>query len=242
MTKKKKILAAVISLCILVAGAVTALHILTKEEPILPPVRLAERNDEILDDIDYIDCRLIARIKDSELKAIVLLEVKNWLGEGEESGTFYEAEVIKCYKGDINSKIKLVRSGNSKETLDRTYPLFTYGNKLLVALAETNETYFTADGKEISEDLYYILNAHYGAIRVEEDNSGNLYFMHYYCFWGGDVTCPIGDTSPLEFSVAERKIRDEVKANAKENDPFLPGCQHIYSLSDFEKYLETVES
>ena len=237
MTKKKKIIAAVICLCILAAtaGAVTAAHFLAKEKPVLPPVR-----ENINQDIEcalLIDCRLSTRI--TEADAVAIVEIGNWLGEGVESGTYYDAKVIKCYKGNMDSKIKIVQAGNSEET-DWRYPLFTYGNKILVALTEGDETDVTKDGKEIS-GAYHILNSFYATIRVEEDNSGNLYFMNYYCFSGGETICPIGDTSPLEFSVAERKIRDEVKANAKENDPFLPGCQHIYSINDFEKYLETVD-
>lgn len=239
MTKKKKAVAVIVSLCILVAiaGAVTAAHFLTKEKPVLPPVRMNENSDWTY---QLADLSFSTSIKDPELKAIVLLEVKNWLGEREDGGTYYEAEIIKCYKGDINSKIKLIQIGNSKDTAD-DYPLFTYGNRLLVALAETSETYVTTDGKEIKGDLYYILNSNYGTMKVDEDNDGNLYLMHYYCNQYPNVICPMGDTSPLTFSVVDSEFREQVNLNAKENDSFLPICQHIYLMSDFEKYLETVD-
>ena len=238
MTKKKKIIAIVISLCILVAavGTATAVRFLTKEEPILPPVRVNVSRTEYL---NMSDIRFSTAIKDEECDAVALIEIKNWLGETD-GVTFYDAKVLKCYKGDLDKKIIIGQGGSSEYTVPG-YPLFIYGNKLLVALNGSERETITTDGKKITGTTYGIMNVFYQLIRVEEDNNGNLYFMHYYCLSGGDVNCPIGDTSPLTFHTAEKEIRIQVNQNAREKDPLLPGCTHVYKLSDFEDYLEAVD-
>ena len=234
MTKMKKTIAIAISLCILVAGAATAAHL----DPILPPVRVGNDGEWYG---EFADCRLSTSIKETD--TVVFLEIGNWLGESDDADHqqhFYDAKILKCYKGNLTGNIRLAQSGGSHFTY-HSYPMYTYGNKFLVALKEFDESFIMTDGKEMNGNLYYIANPFYGLIRVEEDDSGNLYFMHYYCTSRSSVVCPIGDTSPLEFSVVDSEIRGQVNLNAKANDSFLPICRHIYKLSDFEEYLETVD-
>ena len=75
----------------------------------------------------------------SEADVVARIKIGNWLSEDELLGsTFFEATVLQCFKGDIPEIFILTQSGTASATL-QGYPLFTYGNELL--LFQTREVH-----------------------------------------------------------------------------------------------------
>ena len=68
-----------------------------------------------------------------EADVVALVQVGNWLGEKTDGFpyTYYEADALECYKGDIPAHFTLMQSGASTSTYE-DYPLYTYGNQLLL--------------------------------------------------------------------------------------------------------------
>ena len=73
-----------------------------------------------------------------EADVVALVQVGNWLGENTDGFpyTYYEADALECYKGDIPAHFTLMQSGASTSTYE-DYPLYTYGNQLLLFLDQT---------------------------------------------------------------------------------------------------------
>ena len=105
--------------------------------PSLPPVREGEgviecAYPEVKPDFD-------AAYREADLVALV--RIGDWLGEDTEAhATFYSAEIVRTYKGEAVSPIRLIQYGDSGATA-AGYPLFTAGNKMLLFLkkAEAEE-------------------------------------------------------------------------------------------------------
>ncbi len=64
--------------------------------------------------------------------AVAWVSVGNWLSETDH-GSYYDASVIECYKGELPTSIVLEQAGSSAKTYT-DFPLFTYGNEFLVFL------------------------------------------------------------------------------------------------------------
>ncbi len=237
----KKIFAIILAVLMLLP----CLAACAKEEPILPPVR--EGKSKIQSSMLFIPIEKMGEKAD----AIVHLKIKNWIGESiEQKRTYFNAEVIEVYKGDVPENIILGQSGTSKET-NQGYPLFTYGEELILFL-----------GKYDSQDNKYDKNM----LNVEEsefdtDNIYGIYYMQLYVMNvatlndGSRFVIPMApyiieqnDTMLSQLvnigSVSEKGISDEAKSAAsilKEIDPYdNPGTapEYVFSLEDYVKYLK----
>ena len=98
-----------------------------------PPVRIGEATGNASFNRSY---SLTEAFEEADVVALV--QVGNWLGEKTEGFpyTYYEADALECYKGDIPAHFTLMQSGASTSTYE-DYPLYTYGNQLLLFLDQT---------------------------------------------------------------------------------------------------------
>lgn len=69
--------------------------------------------------------------------AVAWVSIGNWLSETEH-GSYYDATVRECYKGDLPASIVLEQAGASTKTYT-DFPLFTYGNEFLIFLHKWDE-------------------------------------------------------------------------------------------------------
>lgn len=98
-----------------------------------PPVRIGEATGNASFNRSY---SLTEAFEEADVVALV--QVGNWLGEKTDGFpyTYYEADALECYKGDIPAHFTLMQSGASSSTYE-DYPLYTYGNQLLLFLDQT---------------------------------------------------------------------------------------------------------
>lgn len=102
-----------------------------------PPVRIGEATGNASFNRSY---SLTEAFEEADVVALV--QVGNWLGEKTEGFpyTYYEADALECYKGDIPAHFTLMQSGASTSTYE-DYPLYTYGNQLLLFLRKADADY-----------------------------------------------------------------------------------------------------
>ncbi len=149
-----KQLAAVAACFVLVFAVVVAVMIsgdvgtYTIEEDIVrPPVR--ETDNKIHSMLLFIPIEEYAEVAD----AIVRLKVGNWLGESYfYDETYYFAEIIDVYKGDVPENIILSQVGTSRQT-HSGFPLFTYGEELILFLGKYDSPKNITEGMVLNVDI-----------------------------------------------------------------------------------------
>ncbi len=113
---------------------------------------------------------------------VAWVRIGNWLGErsGDKTvhTTYYEAEIIKCYKGNPEESIVLEQLGSSAYTIPG-YPLFINGNELLVFLigGEEREYYSTNYSGTAYEYSYYINGSYTTVMDVVTNTDGMTYMV-----------------------------------------------------------------
>lgn len=132
-----------------------------------PPVRIGEATGNASFNRSY---SLMEAFEEADVVALV--QVGNWLGEKTEGFpyTYYEADALECYKGDIPAHFTLMQSGASSSTYE-DYPLYTYGNQLLLFLRHSQtdwgEAYIQYPGAYVNVCAFittmYVANADDGS-------------------------------------------------------------------------------
>lgn len=132
-----------------------------------PPVRIGEATGNASFNRSY---SLTEAFEEADVVALV--QVGNWLGEKTEGFpyTYYEADALECYKGDIPAHFTLMQNGASTSTYE-DYPLFTYGNQLLLFLRHSQtdwgEAYIQYPGAYVNVCSFittmYVANADDGS-------------------------------------------------------------------------------
>ena len=118
----KKFLSALLAALLLLSATACAAH-----EPVLPPSRWGEREAQGMLPRTY----SLSEAYDAA-EVVALVTVGDWLEEELITGrTFFRTTVQKVYKGDIPHEFVLAQEGCSTWTY-RNYPVFTYGNQLLL--------------------------------------------------------------------------------------------------------------
>lgn len=77
-------------------------------------------------------------------EAVAWVSIGNWLSESD-YGSYYDATVVKCYKGDLSPSIVLEQAGSSIQSYT-DFPLFIYGNEFLVFLQNWDADALSAAG------------------------------------------------------------------------------------------------
>lgn len=157
-----------------------------------------------------------------EADVVALVQVGNWLGEKTDgfSYTYYEADALECYKGDIPAHFTLMQSGASTSTYE-DYPLYTYGNQLLLFLDQTQtdggEAYIQYPGAYVNVcsfiTMMYAANADDGS-RYFVDRFG---LMTYEELMNNPGSATLGQ--PL--SRMQESTVKELRADLEKTDPLL---------------------
>ncbi len=147
----------VVSLCLGFLGG--------KEEIVLPPTRYGKTQSSASLAKSYTLQEGVA-----EAEAVAWIRIGNWIGENTENHsigrTYYEVEVVECYKGNLPETFTLKQYGSTKGT-DKAFPLLTYGNELLLFLNKSGDTGFG--------ECYYILGSYGTVMDVALDSDGTAY-------------------------------------------------------------------
>lgn len=138
-------------------------YLVERQQIVYPPIR--ETNDVKIS--ASLERHYTFKEAFDEADLVVYVCVGNWLGEGEHS-TYYETKIIETYKGDRSDEIVLLQDGTSSGTY-KGYPLFTYGNEMLVFLKQAADVEY--------ENAYWIMGAWTTLLDVVNDESGNMYYV-----------------------------------------------------------------
>lgn len=182
---------------------------------VYPPVRL---NGMGMMELDRA-LTLSSAFDDSDLVAYI--KVGNWVEETEWQ-TLYNATVVTEYKGTGIKEIGLIQDGSSKGTF-MDYPLFTYGNEMLLFL------------KKAYDNVYYIKGSYSTVLDIVADPSGN-YFLIDRC---GMLSESLG--SATNYS-GELQLRHSLTENLISADDIWSEIDHpfdyIFSLLEIEEILQ----
>lgn len=150
------------------------------ENIVLPPSRIGTEGQLLVD----LDKKRSIYEAFEEADIVALIRVGNWLSE-DNSYTRFEATVIEQYKGEPTTDLVVRQIGNSKHTL-RGFPLFTYGNQMLLFLKKENieplndywivGEYMAIDAIE-SDGEWYLLDRH-GALGGQSGQFVNHEYEH----------------------------------------------------------------
>ena len=137
------------------------------EERVLPPCRISEKS--VISASLAKKYTLTSAYEDADVVAHI--KVGDWLEEDAElMSSFFEAEIIRIYKGKAEDKIVLEQDGTSTGTL-KGYPLLTYGKEVLVFLKDA-----TSFEKIHYKDAYWIIGSYTTLLDACYDDKGNVYF------------------------------------------------------------------
>ncbi len=194
---------------------------------VLPPNRLGEAQSSGAIATEY-----TVQSAYEKAAAVAWVRIGNWIGEDIEElsvgTTYFEAEVLEAFKGDLPDKILIKQDGSSLRTI-MNYPLFTYGEEMLLFLAASTE------GSYI-ENCYWILGGHTTALDVAEDKNGDAYVVDTCYFLKKSM-----ENTPVT-NVQDQEERREIFACLENRDPLLDGADHpddwvVLKLEDFRKLL-----
>lgn len=195
------------------------------EDIVLPPNRMNEGTAFFVS-YNY-DDNVINAIKKAD--AVAHIKIGNWVGEVGENGvgsTYFEAEVMNVFKGNLPQKIRFTQSGYSGGNLN-DFPLYTYGNELLIFMREyQKDCYSSMYSKETAFD---VITAPDGEIYVV-DTSVNSVFRNI--------------KNELKNHTDNLLLTSQLIKTKKDNDPFWKeyNTVRIYRVFKFEDVLEYVSS
>lgn len=134
------------------------------EEIVVPPVRFGTASASI-----NAPQSLATAVRESD--AVAHIRIGNWLGESEMyDDTYFEAEVIELFKGEVPDEFVLKQDGYS-EFVYQMNPLFTYGNELVLFLNDVGGEYYPYD------NVYWIKGSFGTIYYVGEDDAGDSYVV-----------------------------------------------------------------
>ena len=171
----------------------------------------------------YFESDIVARVK-----------VGNWLGdtggcEDISDLTYFEVTNVKCFKGNVSDTFVLIQDGSSKVTV-RGYPLFTYGDELLI-FAKISEA---PDNPDIPYwgNSYWIIGSYTTFLDVAYDEDGNAF---YICRYDGSFGKTVGVDRYNEDYKLALSLREELTSRDYIfTDKTL---YHIFLATDVEQLL-----
>lgn len=106
--------------------------------------------------------------------AVAWVSIGNWLSETKH-GSYYDAVVVKCFKGSLPASIVIEQIGSSYTTYVN-YPLFTYGNEFLIFLQNWDEMAYSVKGCYEPEEKPSggIIEPGFGDSPVPENDDGTM--------------------------------------------------------------------
>lgn len=182
------------------------------ENIVLPPTRVGKSDMSPLLAKGY---TFQTAMEDAEV--VARIQIGNWLGEDTEKiSTYFEAKVLQCFKGTIPENFTLLQDGCSDCTMMKpSYPLFTYGNELLVFLKE-------AEGLDNYSSPYWIIGSFSTFLDVSYDDNDIRYYVDRYGI--------LGETMNISNNYAhESNVRAEVYNIAATADSMVSEQNYDYS-------------
>ena len=165
---------------------------------------------------------------------VAIIEIGSWICESEEHFcTFFEASPISVYKGELPQNFVITQLGYSEYTVSH-YPLFSYGEKLLVFLSTYTEK---LDDLEV-EDFVFLIGDYSTVAYIAEDGSGNTYLMDWLGVVGNSVPSAknyIGD--PDIYKELKRSFGSSSDIIGVENSREF---QSVILLDDFERAVQNL--
>lgn len=192
-----------------------------ESEAVLPPVREGSGETKAQFDGKYSFSTAM-----SDADVVARIRVGNWIAEDSDlRQTYYEAEVLECYKGEIPKHFTLLQDGCSTGTY-KGYPLFINGNEMLLFLKEAVEL-------PQYDSPYWIIGSFTTLLNVVYDDN-DLYFVDRYGILGESI-----NVTNNYANVAS--VANGVYTAAVESDPHMENVEHnypyIYSEADVLKLL-----
>lgn len=169
----------------------------------------------------------------AESDMVALVKIGNWLSEDDViKSTYYEATIVECYKGENIQNIILKQDGCSDWTM-RGFPLFTYGNELLLFLRKG----------EVAEyaEIFWIPGSFTTVLDAAESDSGEVYYMDRFGL--------LGETMDIKTNYAlQRPLFKELCDNAVKKDPLflrseaekIHGFPYVFSKADVEDLINSL--
>lgn len=159
-----------------------------------------------------------------EADLVVYVKIGNWLGEGQYS-SYYETKIVENYKGNEMDIIVLLQDGTSNGTY-KGYPLFTYGNEMLVFLKQASDTEFN--------NAYWIMGAWTTLLDVIDDGNGNMYYV--------DRSGMLSESINASLNVAnDTSLREGLYENTLKRDAIVADIysksKYVYEKSDIDDLL-----
>ncbi len=160
-----------------------------------------------------------------EADVVAWIRIGNWLGEDTDSlltKTYFRAEVVECYKGNIPNNFVLKQYGSSAETT-LGFPLFTYGNELLLFLnlSETDFTYGSC---------YYLIGDYATVIDIIKDENGVTYASDRIGYMTQDLSISTKNHS------GDHALKSQLHTTAAEFDAIqgvmVNSSDYLFELSD----------
>ncbi len=168
-----------------------------------------------------------------ESVAVAWIRIGNWLSEDLEAHpmgvTFFEAEVIECYKGDLPESIEIFQFGSSKATM-QGFELFTYGDELLVFLNQ-------AGGEEPYGERYYLTGNYATLMNIVKDTDGVAYASASFT--------PLVDTLPVNMNNSARntQLKETLSTAAAVYDTYLAShirkTEYLFNLSEIVELIDS---
>ncbi len=193
---------------------------------VLPPCRYGEKTAEgMLGGIQTLEEGI------AQATAIAWIRIGNWLGEKDvntNGKTYFEAEVIECYIGELPDSFVLKQYGSSYATYS-FFPLLTYGDEMLfmLKLSETDFTY---------GPCYYNMGSYGTVMDVVKDAKGNAYVSDRI----GNVTQ--NARKYVKNDAANESLKKELCATAAVYDQvqsdFIARTKYLYALEDIVEYIK----
>ncbi len=210
----------VVGLCVGMLGGLPGGQ---QEKVVLPPTRYGAGQGNAMLARTYTIEQAVA-----EADAVAWVRVGNWIGERPDDGTFFEAEVIRSFRGDMPEDFTLKQLGSSLYTLTG-YPLFTSGNELLLFL---NKADLAIDNEEY-ENCYIIMGAYSTVMDVTTDENGDAYVSDRYGMLGKTISAKnYGSSDQLkEELTAAAKVMDDIQSD------FIVRARHVYALEELAEVL-----
>ena len=213
----KKILYCLLLLAFLVQIAGCAAP--SAQEPVLPPTRTGSRIARGSLERSYTFEEAMA-----EADVVAHIRVGDWIAEDTDNyGTYYKADVLQRFKGEIPDTFTLRQTGCSTGTIEG-YPLFTNDNELVVFLFAVGE-----DAIYDYESLHWIIGAQTTIFYVSYDKNGNRYYADWFGLLGESMEIT---TNYMQNS----EILSEINASAAAKDPLcteiLRRKPYIFSEAD----------
>ncbi len=199
----------------------------SREKIVLPPTRYAKGTTQFSLAREYTFDEAV-----EAADVVAWIRVGNWLSEttGDDTldKTFFEAEVIQCFKGNPGKEIVLEQLGSSEATI-QGYPLFTYGNELFVFLK-----YGAPTPRRPYENAYYINGTFSTVMDVTTIEDGKVYVTDRHGMIGRSVD---SDLNMLKTAGLRDSLTKALSQVDSVQQSMVTAAGYIFAMDDLKTLL-----